>query len=118
MKVHFLGTKANIKTTKPYHALHSGILIDDRLMFDLGERDFLEYYFDYLFFTHFHPDHAYFVEEKENFEAPVPCYGPEAHERVGEMEIMNEPVEVAGYREKQCIGLINEAFLYFFLSFS
>jgi|GEM_PF-809006 len=98
MHIHFLGTKANIETTKPYHARYSGILIDDQLLFDLGEPSFLKKTFNYLFFTHFHPDHAYFVAEKEDFDPSVPCYGPEPNEQVEEVKVIKDPVEVAAYR--------------------
>lgn len=98
MNVKFLGTKANIETTKPYHSRHSGILVDDRLLFDLGERSFLDYSFDYLFFTHFHPDHAFFMKEKEHFDPPVPCYGPETHNLCRDVEVISESLEVDDYR--------------------
>lgn len=61
MKITVLGTRGEIEPTAPYHARHSGILIDDFLMFDLGQKEFLSYKPSYIFITHLHPDHAYFV---------------------------------------------------------
>jgi ribonuclease BN (tRNA processing enzyme) len=98
MNVKFLGTKANIETSKPYHAKHSGILIDSHVLFELGERSFLHYSFEFLFFTHFHPDHAFFIKEKEPFQPSVPCYGPEDHELCKDVEVIRDPVEVGPCR--------------------
>ncbi len=56
-----LGTRGEIEASAPYHARHSGILIDDTLLFDLGEKEFLDYKPSYIFITHLHPDHAYFI---------------------------------------------------------
>ena len=41
MKIQILGTRGEVEPSAPYHARHSGILIDDRFMFDLGEKEFL-----------------------------------------------------------------------------
>lgn len=61
MKITLLGTRGEIEASAPYHTRHSGILIDDTLLFDLGEKEFLDYNPSYIFITHLHPDHAYFV---------------------------------------------------------
>ena len=63
MKITILGTRGEIEPTAPYHARHSGLLVDDTLMFDLGEQEFLAYKPSYIFITHLHPDHAYFVRD-------------------------------------------------------
>ena len=58
MKIKILGTRANIKAGTPGHTKHSGVLVDNKLLFDVGEKEFLKYNPSYIFFTHFHPDHA------------------------------------------------------------
>lgn len=61
MNIKFLGTRGEIKESKPYHSKHSGILIDNKIMLDLGEKEFLKYKPKYIFITHLHPDHAFFA---------------------------------------------------------
>jgi ribonuclease BN (tRNA processing enzyme) len=63
MKIQILGTRGEIEPSAPYHARHSGMLIDDKLMFDLGEQEFLAFNPEYIFITHLHPDHAFFVHD-------------------------------------------------------
>jgi hypothetical protein len=41
MKIKILGTRGDIKAAKPYHAKHSGVLVDNTLLFDLGKRQYL-----------------------------------------------------------------------------
>ena len=65
MKITILGTRGEIDLTAPYHARHSGLLVDDLLMFDLGEQEFLSYKPSSIFITHLHPDHAFFVRTNE-----------------------------------------------------
>ena len=75
MRVEILGTRAHIEASAPGHALHSGVLIDD-VLFDLGERSFLERRPKAIFITHFHVDHAYFIDDGE-LELTVPLYAPQ-----------------------------------------
>lgn len=78
MKITVLGTRGEIEPTAPYHARHSGILIDDFLMFDLGEKEFLSYKPSHIFITHLHPDHAYFVRDGElDLDFKTRIYAPE-----------------------------------------
>ena len=73
-----LGTRGEIEASAPYHARHSGILIDDTLLFDLGEKEFLDYNPSYIFITHLHPDHAYFVRSGTSIpETNAIIYAPE-----------------------------------------
>ena len=75
MKIRVLGARGEIDESSPRHARHSGLLLDGRLLFDLGEREFLENKPRLVFITHLHPDHAFFVRRP----APlgVPVYAPE-----------------------------------------
>lgn len=65
MKIKILGTRGEIEASAPYHSRHSGVLVDKKLMFDVGEKEFLKYKPKHIFITHLHPDHAFFVREKE-----------------------------------------------------
>ncbi len=75
MKIKILGTRAEIEASAPYHSRHSGILIDGEILIDLGEKEFLDNDPRYIFLTHLHPDHAFFVESKEKPEQKI--YAPE-----------------------------------------
>ncbi len=80
MKIKILGTRGEIDTSGPYHARHSGILIDGTLLFDLGEKEFLTYNPTHIFITHLHPDHAYFVRSGQKFpRIKAPLYAPESY---------------------------------------
>ena len=65
MTIKFLGTKGQIPLSHKRHSLHSGFLVDDVILFDLGEKRFLKEDPKYIFITHFHPDHAFFQKEKK-----------------------------------------------------
>jgi ribonuclease BN (tRNA processing enzyme) len=71
VKVRFLGTRGHIELTAPSHELHSGILIDD-VLFDLGERAYLDLNPSAIFITHLHEDHAFFITDDEvEIDAPI-----------------------------------------------
>lgn len=80
MKIKALGTRGEIEDSVPYHSKHSGVLIDETILFDLGEKQFLEYQPKYIFITHLHPDHAVFV--KEHIDTEIPLYAPENFENI------------------------------------
>lgn len=61
MKIKILGTRGEVEPFASYHSKHSGVLVDDVLMFDLGEKEFLKYQPKWVFITHLHPDHAFFI---------------------------------------------------------
>jgi len=61
MRIKILGTRGNVTASAPKHARHSGILVDGRLLLDLGEAAYLDYRPRYVFITHLHPDHAAFM---------------------------------------------------------
>ena len=58
----------------------SGILVDNELLIDVGEKSFLNYKPKWILISHFHPDHAYFVRHGRQ-EVPevnkAPIYAPE-----------------------------------------
>jgi ribonuclease BN (tRNA processing enzyme) len=75
MKIKILGTRGEVEPKSPYHSRHSGVLIDNKILLDLGEKEFLKYKPAAVFITHLHPDHAYFI--KELLETNIPIYAPE-----------------------------------------
>lgn len=79
MKITLLGTRGEIKESAPYHAKKSGVLIDGKLLFDLGEKSFLALRPKAIFITHLHPDHAFFVRGHETPKIAVPLYAPERY---------------------------------------
>jgi len=94
MRIRILGTRGMIPLSAPRHRNHSGVLVDDVLLFDLGERTFLRRAPKAVFITHLHPDHAAFVAEP--FAVPMPVYAPE---RGGFSFIsVAKPVRIAGWR--------------------
>lgn len=81
MKIKILGTRGEIGPSAPYHSHHSGILIDNTLLFDVGEKEYLAYKPRAIFITHLHPDHAYFVRAGESMPtARIPMYTPEPYD--------------------------------------
>jgi ribonuclease BN (tRNA processing enzyme) len=75
MKVRILGTRGHIEPTAPGHALHSGVLIDD-VLFDMGEREYLDLRPSASFITHLHEDHAFFVND-EDVAIDLPMFAPQ-----------------------------------------
>jgi ribonuclease BN (tRNA processing enzyme) len=97
MKIQILGTRGEIEPTAPYHARHSGVLIDDKLMFDLGEQEFLNYKPESVFITHLHPDHAFFVREVQPvFHFQTKIYAPEPYKTVP-IHVLNRSIICGSY---------------------
>ena len=95
MKIRVLGTRGEIKESAPRHARHSGLLVDGRLLFDLGEREFLDTRPRRVFITHLHPDHAFFVRRP----APlgVRVFAPETRPGRPEVEVFPGTMSYRGY---------------------
>jgi ribonuclease BN (tRNA processing enzyme) len=89
-RLKFLGTRANTDATSPYHSKHSGILLNESILFDLGEEEFLQYKPEVIFITHLHPDHAIFIAK--DIEVQVPVYAPEESDEI-EIRVMPDSVE-------------------------
>jgi ribonuclease BN (tRNA processing enzyme) len=96
MHITILGTRGEIEQTAPYHSRHSGILIDETLMVDLGEREFLDRVPKAVLITHLHPDHAYFVRAgEERPPAAIPIFAPEGYKDTA-VTVLDEPKTIAG----------------------
>lgn len=68
MLIKILGTRGEIEASKPYHSRHSGVLIDNTFLFDVGEKEYLQLKPEYIFITHLHPDHAFFMRNQKDLE--------------------------------------------------
>jgi ribonuclease BN (tRNA processing enzyme) len=99
MKIRVLGTRGEIPQSAPYHSRRSGILVDGRLMLDIGDRRFLTYNPRSIILTHLHVDHAFFLRTPERSPAiDIPIYGPEAYHR-GKIRVekIGTTARIAGY---------------------
>ncbi|MEN6311400.1 MAG: MBL fold metallo-hydrolase [Acidobacteriota bacterium] len=96
MKIKVLGTRGEVEESAPRHSRHSGLLVDGRLLLDLGEREFLETGARRVFITHLHPDHAFFVRSPGPLGVPV--YAPETRDGVPELRLFPGEMAYGGYR--------------------
>lgn len=100
MEVKILGTRAHIEEMQPHHQRHTGILIDKKILLDLGEKQFLEEKPKYIFITHLHPDHAYFEFSGSVFPSlRFKIFAPEKHPKVNSIRIVRpfETLSIPGY---------------------
>jgi len=102
MKIHILGTRGEIEESGPYHSKQSGILIDDVLLLDLGEKSYLDRNPKWILISHFHPDHAYFIR-KGHEEIPTTrakLFAPEkpAHQEIAtKIHVLDEKKKIGPY---------------------
>lgn len=97
MKVKILGTRGKIKPSAPKHRNFSGILIDDKILVDIGEEAYLKYAPEAVVFTHFHPDHAFFIFDNQIFTPEMLLFGPEPNELTPNLEVISGPFRVGDY---------------------
>lgn len=98
MKIKILGTRGKVKPSAPRHSKYSGILIDDKIMIDIGEQAYLEYNPEAIVFTHFHPDHAFFVFHNETFSPKILLFGPEKQKLVPNLKVISTSFKVNDYK--------------------
>jgi ribonuclease BN (tRNA processing enzyme) len=96
MRLTILGTRGNILPRAPNYSRHSGILIDGRILLDLGEATYLRYRPQQIFITHLHPDHAAFLRTEVVTDAEI--YLPEPAPKVPAARVMSRPVQSGSYR--------------------
>lgn len=96
MRITILGTRGNIEPSASRRARHSGILVDDELLLDLGETAYLRYKPRHIFITHLHSDHAVFMSADVKPKATV--YVPEPTRRLPGAQVISGPVRVRSYR--------------------
>lgn len=98
MKIKVLGTRGKVQPSAPQHEKHTGFLIDDTILIDAGEPEYMEYEPKAVVFTHFHPDHAFFVPGDEQLDPEIPLFGPEEKDLVPRLKVVSGPFEIEGYR--------------------
>jgi ribonuclease BN (tRNA processing enzyme) len=99
MKVKILGTRGEIEASAPYHSHHSGVLLDNKILFDLGEPEFLQHKPQIIFFTHLHPDHAYFIRSKhEEPQTKAELYAPEKYKNNLDIKIIKKTKKINSYK--------------------
>lgn len=96
MKITILGTRGEIKLSAPYHSKKSGILIDGKILLDIGDSRFLQYKPKAILITHLHPDHAYFVRSGETPEIPADLFAPEPYKNMP-LTLTKKPFTLNGY---------------------
>lgn len=98
MKIKILGTRGEIEASAPYHSRQSGVLIDNFLMLDLGEEEFLKYRPKNIFITHLHPDHALFTRRGFHYGKPIsiPIYAPEKYQGI-KINILSKKKKFGSY---------------------
>ena len=97
MKIEILGTRAKIKPSASKYRNHTGFLLDDVILLDVGEASFLDRNPKAIVFTHFHPDHAFCVSEKEVFDPAIPHFGPEPQDFSPGLKIIEKEFRLLGY---------------------
>ena len=97
MKIEFLGVRGNIEAFAPCYSKHSGVLVDGKILFDLGEKEFLERKPLYIFITHLHADHAFFVTQ-EIGELGIPVFAPEKSYSLSELKQISGTVTDDSYK--------------------
>jgi ribonuclease BN (tRNA processing enzyme) len=95
MRIRVLGTRGEIDASAPRHSRHSGLLIDGRLLFDLGEEEFLELKPRRVFLTHLHADHAFFVRRQTR--PGIRVFAPETLPGVPEVVMFPGRMSTLGY---------------------
>jgi ribonuclease BN (tRNA processing enzyme) len=98
MNLKILGTRGEIEPSARYHSNHSGVLLDNCILLDCGEKKFLEHHPDYVLITHLHPDHAFFVRDpQQRFDIDATIYGPEPFHGNVTVEPLNQPITLGSY---------------------
>jgi len=98
MKIKILGTRGEIEGSAPWHTKHSGLLVDDTFLLDLGEKEYLDYNPEFVVFTHFHPDHAFFMRRHQQMNKTIETYGPEKPDELNKVHKRNTAFERGPYR--------------------
>jgi ribonuclease BN (tRNA processing enzyme) len=100
MFIKILGTRGRIEHSAPYHSRHSGVLIDNKILFDLGESEFLNYELKAIFLTHLHPDHAFFMlsEYKDVKIGINRIYAPEKYENNQSIKVINNIKKINSFK--------------------
>ena len=96
MKICVLGSRGETEISGARHRRHSGILIDDKILCDLGEKSFLRLKPQAILITHLHPDHAYFILKGKRLPKSK-IYAPEAFDVVTKVIPPLKKIKVGAY---------------------
>src|SRR3989337_4036503 len=96
MKIKILGTRGEIAASHPKYLMHSGILVDGKILLDVGEKEFLKHNPQFIFITHLHPDHAFFMASGFEIITDALVFGPELSGSLKRMNVLSETVEATG----------------------
>lgn len=97
MTIQILGTRGEIEASAPKHIKQSGVLIDNKFLIDLGEREYVKFNPEFILITHFHPDHAFFARNGEKIKINVPVFAPEALTGVSGITSTSLPFKKTNY---------------------
>jgi hypothetical protein len=97
MNIKVLGTRGEIAESAPRHTRHSGLLVDNKLLFDLGEKEYLNYKPAGIFITHLHPDHAFFITGT-NLSTNIPVYAPEKSPKSKNIQTIVDTIHLDEYQ--------------------
>jgi ribonuclease BN (tRNA processing enzyme) len=95
MHLQILGTRGEIEESAPWHRHHSGVMVDGRLLLDLGEPEYLDLRPEVVVITHLHPDHACFVTKEVTTDIPI--YAPEEFHGHVDVHPFSEELAWDGY---------------------
>jgi len=90
-----LGTRGNVETVAPRYSKHSGLLVDEFILFDVGEKEYLKLRPKYVFITHLHPDHA--AIKADDVPEGTLIFAPEPSSKLSMIRVISEPVRMRGY---------------------
>lgn len=92
MQIIMLGTRGEIEIRRPLYDNHSGILVDKTILCDIGEKKYLRYHPKFILITHLHPDHAFFISEKEAIDINIPVFAPDKSAKLKNIQILSKPL--------------------------
>jgi hypothetical protein len=94
VQLRILGTRGNIDVSAPGYVKHYGILVDDRLLLDAGEKEYLDYRPRWIFITHEHSDHM--ALKSADIPKRVSIYAPETSHSIPTARIVSSKPVIAG----------------------
>lgn len=98
MNIRILGARGEIPLSKPFYQKHSGVLINGKLLCDLGEKEYLKYSPQLILITHLHPDHAFFIRDREEYNIKSIVLAPENSKNFKFITVCSAPVMIDDYK--------------------
>jgi ribonuclease BN (tRNA processing enzyme) len=98
MHIKILGARAEIDLSKPHYLKHAGLLINNEILCDAGEKEFLNYDPLCILITHLHPDHAFFIREKVRQEIAIWTVAPENPGQLDFLHVATSPFTFGKYK--------------------